>query len=448
MRKSTQIRQDLHAKLEAQGAISEGAKLENGETRALTTEEDKQFWELNDEIKALKSELRTAEANEENIELAARMRSNPVPDKQDDGTKKEKERVFGRASILKAIRGVNPVMDEELDGAEKEMHEIGLEENRSADIKVSGKSKSLKANTLSVPLRYLVAERATQQTVTQDSGAYGGALVQNQAPRMVDPLRPVLAFERLGATFWDGLVGGNIPLLVDNDFAMTFVAEGANITPQKKEYAGPTLAPKRAGGAVDISNQLIIQSSVRVENRVANGLRNGFVQLLHAACINGAGGVAPTGLLSLANVNASSVVAAKAPTWADIVELQKLIEQANATDQSIGYLLNPTLKAKLKTVAKDAGSGRFLAEGNMIDGYQMISTSQVPTLDDGGTPVEPLIFGDFSQMVIGQWGSINVTVNPYSADLADSVRLVLNTHADMQIANPAAFAKNAFLNAA
>jgi hypothetical protein len=48
-------------------------------------------------------------------------------------------------------------------------------------------------------------------------------------------------------------------------------------------------------------------------------------------------------------------------------------------------------------------------------------------------------------MTIGQWGSINVTVNPYSADLADSVRLVLNTHADMQIANPKAFAKNAFI---
>ncbi|MNX63944.1 hypothetical protein D3C86_949570 [compost metagenome] len=59
----------------------------------------------------------------------------------------------------------------------------------------------------------------------------------------------------------------------------------------------------------------------------------------------------------------------------------------------------------------------------------------------------PLIYGDFSQMTIGQWGAINIKVNPYSADLSDSVRLTLNTHADMQIANPKAFAKNAFLTA-
>ena len=50
-------------------------------------------------------------------------------------------------------------------------------------------------------------------------------------------------------------------------------------------------------------------------------------------------------------------------------------------------------------------------------------------------------------MTIGQWGAINIKVNPYSADLSDSVRLTLNTHADMQIANPKAFAKNAFLTA-
>jgi hypothetical protein len=59
----------------------------------------------------------------------------------------------------------------------------------------------------------------------------------------------------------------------------------------------------------------------------------------------------------------------------------------------------------------------------------------------------PLVYGDWSQMTIGQWGAINIKVNPYSADLADSVRLTLNTHADMQIANPKAFAKNAWLTA-
>ena len=120
----------------------------------------------------------------------------------------------------------------------------------------------------------------------------------------------------------------------------------------------------------------------------------------------------------------------------------------DATDNNLGFIIHPKVKAALKQIKKDAGSGRFLLEAMAIDGLPFVSTSQVPTLDAGGTPVYPIIYGDFSQMVIGQWGSINVKINPYSADLSDSVRLVLNTHADMQIANPKAFAKNAFISAA
>lgn len=443
MRKSVKIRQDLQTKLDAQRAIVEGAKDDKGVERALNEDETTKFRNLQTEIEALRSELSDAEAYEENQRQAA-ANTAPVDTTRGDGQEKEKEKIYRQASILKAIRGANPAMDDVLDGPEKEMHEIGLEETRNAEVALPKGTK----NVISVPLRYLSVNRATQQTVTQDSGEYGGSLVQNQAPRMIDPLRPKLAFEDLGATFLTGLSGGNIPLVVDNDFAMSWLAEGASITPQKKKYEGPTLAPKRAGGAVDITNQLILQSSIDVENRVMNGLRNGFAQLLHAACINGPGGTAPTGLLSYTGVNASAVVAAATPTWDHIVELQSLIEANDATEQNLGYLTNPKLKGKLKTVKKDAGSGRFLFEGREVDGYKTIVTSQVPELDDAGTAVQPLIYGDFAQMVIGQWGAINIVVDPYSASLADSVRLVLNTHADMQIANPKAFAKNAFLNAA
>ena len=109
--------------------------------------------------------------------------------------------------------------------------------------------------------------------------------------------------------------------------------------------------------------------------------------------------------------------------------------------------MTPKLKAALKQITKDAGSGRFLYEEGMIDGVKAISSSLVPTLDASGTPVYPLIYGDFSQMNIGQWGALNIAIDPYSALLSNSVRLVLNTYADMQIANPKAFAKNALLTA-
>lgn len=430
MKKLAELLQERASKITAQKKMIDTRKAEK---RDFTEEEATAFRALNTDIEGLDKKIEDRKAEDEAEKRAASLAGAPVT----DGEEKEKEKVQERFSILKALRNADPRNAKGLDGAEKEMHEIGLAENRNAKV------GSGDAPSLSIPLSYF--SRATAQTKTEDSGSYGGALVQNQAPQMVAPLRPKLAFEELGASFMTGLSGGDIPLVVDNDFAMTFLAETTAITPQKKTYAGPTLAPKRAGGAVDISNQLLLQTSVDVENRIIAGLKNGFAQLLHTAIINGAGGVAPTGLLTYSGINDAAATAAQASSWARIVELMALIEEDNATEESLGFLLSPTLKAALKQVKKDAGSGRFLLENNMIDGYKTISTSLVPALDDDGTAVYPLIYGDFKQMVIGQWGSVNVTINPYSADLSNSVRLVLNTYADMKIANPAAFARNLFL---
>ena len=434
MKKSVELMQTRASKLEAQKRIIDAAKAEN---RDFTAEENTQLGSLDTEVEALDGQIVEAKKNEEREVRIAQMTSKPVTTERSNSEEKEFGKVAKRFSILTALR--HALNGTEMDGAEKEMNEIGMAENRNANVTAA------KNTRLSLPVAYV---RATQQTVTQDSGAYGGALVQNQAPMMVDTLRPKLFIEELGATVMTGLSGGNLPLIRKADFAMEFLAEGAAITPQKKTYAGPTLAPKRAGGAVDITNQLIMQSSPDVEALVMAGLRNGFADLLNSAAINGAGGVAPTGILNYPGINESATTAAAAATWALIQELQGLIEEDNATSQSLGWLIHPKLKSILKQIKVDAGSGIFLANNETIDGIRYITTSLIPVLDDAGTDVYPLIYGDFSQLFVGQWGAMNIGINPYSADLSDSVRLVLNTHADVQIANPQCFAVNAFLEAA
>jgi HK97 family phage major capsid protein len=432
MRKSFEIKQDRTAKQDELKALQKKAETEN---RGFTAEENTAWDAGTARVVELNAELKRAEEAEAlDLEIARRT-ANPVITDKGDGEGDEKRSIFERFSINRALRAANPSGKDGLTGAEKEVHEIGLEEQRNAGVKESNEVVHL-----SLPMSFL--NRATQQTVTQDSGAYGGAFVQNAAPVIVDPLRPRLWLENLGATFMTGLKG-NVPLVVASDFDMSWLAEGVSITVQKKQFAGPTLSPKRAGGAVSITNQLIMQSSPDAEALVMAGLRNGFAKLLNSAALNGAGGVAPTGLLNISGVLPSAQVAGGAATWATIVELEGLIESADATENSLGWVMHPKLKAALKQIKKDAGSGRFLLEGNELEGQKYISTTLMPILSSG--TLYPLLYGDFSQVFIGQWGSVNIKLNPYSEDLADSVRLALNTHADLQVANPASFAKNAFL---
>lgn len=434
MKKSVELKQTRASKLEAQKGIIEAAKKEN---REFTAEENAQLDSLDNEIDVLDGQIKDAEKVEARELRIAQMTAAPVTTERGAGEENEFGKLAKRFSIVAALRSV--VRGEELTGAELEMHQIGVAENKAARVEAPSTTR------LSLP----VSMRATQQTVTQDSGNFGAALKQDQAPMVVDALRPKLFLEEMGATLMTGLSGGNLPLVRAQDFTMEFLAEGAAITPHKKQYAGPTLSPKRAGGAVDISNQLIMQSSPDVEAMIMSGLRNGFATLLNQNAINGAGGVAPTGILNYSGINESATTAAAVASWAAIQELQGLIEEDNATSENLGWLLHPKLKSILKQIKVDAGSGIFLATNETIDGIRYQSTSLIPVLEDGDPAVNvyPLIYGDFSQLFIGQWGAMNIGVNPYSADLSDSIRLVLNTHADVQIAQPACFAVNAFLKA-
>jgi HK97 family phage major capsid protein len=427
MKKSDSLKIERATKLDAQRTLVTAAKTAN---REMTDAENASFDVLQSEIESLDVNITRSEKFEANELAFAASNAGAAASTSEE---REVKKIEKRFSIVRAIRLAAP--GQILDGIEKEVHEMGTAENRAAG--VTGVEASF-----ALPLSFM---RATQQTVSQDSGSYGGALVQNGAPQIVDNLRPTLFLEALGANFITGLTGGDVPLIVASDFAMEFLAEGAAITPAKKTYAGPSLNPKRAGGAVDISNRLLMQSSVDVEAMIMKGLRNGFSQLLEGAAINGAGGVAPTGILSYSGVLASATTSSAAATYALCLELQALIEAQDATDKSLGYLLNPKLKAFLKQIKKDAGSGIFVFADDQLDGINAVSTSLVPALAAGAN--QPLIYGDWSQMTIGQWGAINIKVNPYSADLSDSIRLTLNTHADMQIANPKAFAISKFLTA-
>lgn len=427
MKKSSELRQERQAEIDAQKVI---ADLASTEKRNFTAEEGKSFDALQSRIDTLKVEIERAEKFEENQRTAAAAASAVVPGVS-DGEAKELAKMKRAFSITRAITSVKA--NRSLDGIEAEMSQMAQEENQRAGV------KSAPGANLHIPSFVF---RADAQTVSEDAGSYGGFSVVKQAPIAQSGFTPKLFLEQLGATRLSGLSGGAIPMPVYNDYTFAWLTETGAITSQKNTIAGPTLDPKRLGAAVPISNRYLLQSSVG-DALIMQKLAKGYDNALQTAAINGAGtGNIPKGILNTTGIGLSSTVVAADATWAMMVELQGLIEQANATGENLHYLMSPTLKAALKTIKKDTGSGRFLMEGSEIDGINAHATSLVPEL--AGNNV--LIYGDFSQLFIGEWGAISLQVDPYSLLKNDSVEVVVNAHADVAIAQPAAFAANKFLN--
>ncbi|MFD0701752.1 phage major capsid protein [Myroides pelagicus] len=424
MKKSDILKQQRMAKLQAQKKIVDAAETAN---RGFTPEEQTQIDAMDEEVEALDAEIERELANEaRQLRFAQTLGSA-------GGSSTSEEREMGemsqRYSFLTAARAASRGVA--LTGVEKEMNDEALREAGTLSLTFNNTERSF-----SIPSTMV---RATTQTVGQDGGQFGGTLV-TQENRIVDGFIPKLFLEEAGATMMTGLVG-NVGLPKFSEYEYKWLDELEEIVLEAEKVGGPVMKPKRAGAGISISNQLLLQTSEGVENIIYNKLRGASGRALNQAALNGAGGKAPLGLLNMPGVQLAKAVAEEELTHEAIVELWKLVASSNANVGNATYIMNSLLAGAAMVAKKDAGSGRFLMEGGMMNGSKTIVTNLVETL--AGT--QPLIYGDFSELFIGQWGGVNFVADPITGAGSAQVKLYSNLYADVQCANPEAFAVNKFL---
>ena len=134
----------------------------------------------------------------------------------------------------------------------------------------------------------------------------------------------------------------------------------------------------------------------------------------------------PAGLFNGVNSDSDDV------TFYDIVSMERELEEANVYGE-LTYIVSPSAKATLRTTAKDAGSGLFVMENGEINGIKVLSTSACTDLG--------VVLGNFNDYVIGQWGGIDLVVDPYTQAANGKVRLVINAYFDAKPRRAEAFAK-------
>ncbi|MCO7721967.1 phage major capsid protein [Myroides odoratimimus] len=426
MKRSVILRQQRKGKFEAQKAIYDLATTEG---RGVNEDEKKQLKALDGEIVKLDEDIKEAEEDENRqLRLASSL---GTAGGASTSEVEELGKIAKRFSYLRAAYNASEGLAQT--GVEKEMNDEALREASALKLEFNSSLRNF-----SIPSSMV---RATTQSVTQDSGKFGGELV-TQSNRIVEEFIPKLILEEVGATLMTGLVG-NVALPKFSNYEYSWLDENESINLEAQEVGGPVLKPKRAGAGVNLSKQLLLQTSEAVENIVMGKFKEGAARALNRAAINGAGGKAPLGILNMAGINLSKVVAEKALSREDVIELWSLVAASDANVGNASYVLNSILAAAAMDTKKDAGSGRFLMDNGMIEGSRTVVTNLVEEL--GG--LQTLIYGDFSELFIGQWGGVNFTVDPYTGAGAGLVRLYSDLYADIQCANPKAFAVNKFVKA-
>ena len=151
-----------------------------------------------------------------------------------------------------------------------------------------------------------------------------------------------------------------------------------------------------------------------------------------ASAASGSG--APVGI---ANTSGIGSVTGTSLAYEDILEFQTDVAAANALAANCAYVTTPAVASLLAQRQKFSNTDTPLWEGGLIDGrvsgFRGVATNQVTAAS--------MIFGDFAQVIIGEWGTLELAVNPVAGFAAGIVGIRAFQTVDVGIRYAGAFSR-------
>ena len=253
----------------------------------------------------------------------------------------------------------------------------------------------------------------------------------------IDVLRNASSVMQAGATMLSGLQGDvKIPKKTAASSAGWIANEGGAAAESEPTLGQVTMSPKTLGAFTDITRLMMMQSSLDIEALIRNDLSTALALAIDLGALAGSGSSGqPTGIKNVNGINAPTAFAAANPTFAEIVAMETAVAEDNALMGNLAYILPAGMYGALKTATKDAGSGQFVVEpGNTINGYRAIVSNQVTAGD--------LYFGNFSDLLVGMYGGLDITVDPFTNSTSGTVRIVALQTMDVAVRHAVSFAFN------
>ena len=257
----------------------------------------------------------------------------------------------------------------------------------------------------------LIPEEILHRDQSVGSASSGGYLVGSTTTgSFIETLRNRITIFRLGAQRLKGQVNQILLPKQTNLATATWLAtEATAITEGNQVFAQIALTPKTVGAYTEVSRQLLLQSDPAVETVVMNDLAGILGVGLDAATINGTGASGePLGILNVSGVGS---VSGTSLGYAGLVEFQTDIANANAiiNSDTLAYLTTPsvasTLKGRARFTNTDSPCWKGAVHEGEVEGVKALSTLQMPSAT--------MLYGDFSQVLITEWGILTIQINPF-----------------------------------
>ena len=396
--------------------------------------------------------MKTSDLIEQRGALVARMRAAHDADKAEDFTAAEAElrgldSKIERAKALDAADMQAPKRDERM-AAELGNYSLtralawgaglrGVDAGREREVDAELRSTTGRQfKGIAVPTE-LFEKRVL--TTALPAGGPGSNLVPTEflANEYISALTASTVIASLGARTLSGLVG-NVEIPMEKAAVPPgWVSDNGALTFSDPQFGKLAIGPKHVGSGSEFSRNMLLQTSPGIEGLLRQMMARDIALEMDRVAILGGGTNEPTGILAAAGTQSQAYATSIFHTTAEMIGKAKV---ANVGESRAFLSTN-----RVATIARKTLDAQKLPIGTaaLFHGERVEFSNLAPDTLGAGNNESALIYGDFSELLIGLWSALDVLVNPF-ADAAYSKGNVLvraMATADIGLRHPAAFVK-------
>ncbi|WP_374330452.1 phage major capsid protein [Aestuariivirga sp.] len=285
---------------------------------------------------------------------------------------------------------------------------------------------------------YIPTEIFEKRVQVSSSDPAGGYLVgtDHRPDLYINALTAASVVRGLGARDLTALSGYvEIPMETGNP-TIGWVGDNSALTPSDASFGKITLSPHHAGALAEWSRNMLLQSSPGIEALLRQMLARDLALAIDRAAINGDGILEPLGVLNTSAIQSTAYTTDIFTTTA--------VAMGKADTENVGARRSfLTTNAVREICLKELDADKLPVPVSAIFHDEPVTFSnQVPKTLGAGSE-HGLIYGDWSELLIGVWSEIDLLVNPFESTAYSKGNVSIRAMAtvDCAVRHPKAFVK-------
>lgn len=398
----------VNARMQERSKMEDKLKETEEIQEEVRAEEKKEDEKMSDERACeKKSDERASEKNSDEKEI-----------NNEDNTKSEGE-------MSDEEKSEEEMSDEKDKDSEKDPEDDSKTDSKDEKRNENKKSYKMKKNIILSEIRsalnsadHKVTLPAETRTITQTVSGDGvhDEIVDEEFKGLLEPLYADSVISNLGITIYNGLPAGDFKVSAMGKGAAAWADETGVASESKNTFSHVTLQPKRISAQLSYSKQFLAQDTIGAEAAIRRDIYNALVAKIQSTMLSAdaSGSNKPAGIFN-------GVTAKNISSYAELCDVEATVDDSNVKGER-KYLMSNKAKAILRCMPKSSLTTELVLDGNDIDGTPVIANSDVPTTQ--------YAYGDFSNIIMGTWGNVDLIVDPYTLAAENSVRIVVNAFVD------------------